>query len=176
MTRPHRIQTALSLGISLFCLCLPGGPAAAQSALPEVQVNPPEPSTPPHKIKAKNRRKSAASASPAAPASAAAAGPAAPGAVGASAMVVPSYQRFDAIRAAILPSTGANATSMSQAQIQAQPQGDDTPIEKTLLQTPGFSQDSAASGALHLRNDHANVQYRIDGVWLPDGVSGFSQM
>ena len=72
-------------------------------------------------------------------------------------MVVPTYQRFDAVRAYILPPTGTNVTSMSQAQIEAQPLGDNTPIEKTLLQTPGFSQDSAASGALHLRNDHANV-------------------
>ena len=56
------------------------------------------------------------------------------------------------------------------------PQGENRPIEKVLLQTPGFSQDSAASGALHLRNEHANVQYRINGVLLPDGVSGFGQV
>jgi hypothetical protein len=60
---------------------------------------------------------------------------------------------------------------MSADQIAAQPLGDNMPIEKPLLQIPGFSQDSAASGALHLRNDHANVQHRIDGVLLPDGVS-----
>ena len=29
---------------------------------------------------------------------------------------------------------------------------------------------------MHLRNEHANVQYRIDGVLLPDGVSGFGQV
>ena len=36
-----------------------------------------------------------------------------------------------------------------------------------------MSQDSATSGLLHIRNDHANVQYRVNGVMLPDGVSGF---
>ena len=45
-----------------------------------------------------------------------------------------------------------------------------------MLQTPGVSQDSAASGNLHIRNEHANVQYRVDGILLPDGVSGFSQL
>jgi outer membrane receptor protein involved in Fe transport len=37
------------------------------------------------------------------------------------------------------------------------------------------SQDSAASGSLHVRNEHANVQYRINGIMLPEGVSGFGQ-
>ena len=39
-----------------------------------------------------------------------------------------------------------------------------------------MSQDSAASGLLHVRNDHANVQYRINGVLLPDGVTGFGSI
>ena len=33
--------------------------------------------------------------------------------------------------------------------------------------------DSAASGSFHVRNEHANVQYRINGIMLPDGLSGF---
>ena len=44
------------------------------------------------------------------------------------------------------------------------------------MQAPGVSQDSAASGVLHVRNDHANVQYRINGVMLPDGLTGFSSV
>ena len=40
----------------------------------------------------------------------------------------------------------------------------------------GVTQDSAASGLLHVRNEHANVQYRINGIVLPDGVSGFGQV
>ena len=31
----------------------------------------------------------------------------------------------------------------------------------------------AASGNFHVRNEHANVQVRINGIMLPDGVSGF---
>ena len=45
-----------------------------------------------------------------------------------------------------------------------------------LLQFPGVSQDSAISGDLHVRNDHANVQYRINGILLPDGLTGFSSV
>src|SRR6202035_3559338 len=56
------------------------------------------------------------------------------------------------------------------------PQGTNQPVEKVLLQLPGVSQDSAASGLLHVRNDHANVQFRINGVMLPDGLSGFGSV
>ena len=45
-----------------------------------------------------------------------------------------------------------------------------------MLQLPGVSQDSAASGDFHIRNEHANVQYRLNGILLPDGVSGFAQV
>ena len=44
------------------------------------------------------------------------------------------------------------------------------------MQAPGVSQDSAASGLLHVRNDHANVQFRINGVMLPDGLTGFGSI
>ena len=45
-----------------------------------------------------------------------------------------------------------------------------------LLQLPGVTQDSAASGELHVRNEHGNVQYRINGIMLPDGVGAFGQI
>ena len=42
-----------------------------------------------------------------------------------------------------------------------------------LLQLPGVTKDSAATGSFHVRNEHAYVQYRINGIMLPDGLSGF---
>ena len=156
------------------------GAAKAQTALPEVQIKPPDATTTQQKPKPKRRSKTTAASGQPTPAATGASPTAASGPLSADAVAagvtVPKYQSFDAIRNDILPITGTNAYSLNQAAIQAQPLGDDTPIEKTLLQTPGFSKDSAASGALHLRNDHANVQYRIDGVWIPDGVSGFTQL
>jgi outer membrane receptor protein involved in Fe transport len=38
-----------------------------------------------------------------------------------------------------------------------------------------MAQDSAANGDLHLRGEHANIQYRINDVLLPEGISGFGQ-
>ena len=65
---------------------------------------------------------------------------------------------------------------MNRAFIETLPQGTDGSINKTLLQAPGVSQDSAASGEIHVRNEHGNVQYRINGITLPDGISGFGHV
>ena len=53
------------------------------------------------------------------------------------------------------------------------PQADNTPIDKVILQMPGVSYDSAVSNpSFHVRGEYANVQTRINGVVVPEGVSG----
>jgi hypothetical protein len=83
---------------------------------------------------------------------------------------------LNAARENILPKIGVNSYTVDKATIEALPQGDNTPLDKVLLQVPGIYQDSAASGNLHIRNEHANLQYRINGIQLPDGVSGFGNV
>ncbi|MGA7325113.1 MAG: TonB-dependent receptor [Rhodomicrobium sp.] len=83
---------------------------------------------------------------------------------------------LNAARENILPKIGVNTYELNHQTIQDLPQGDNASLDKVLLQTPGVYQDSAASGNLHIRNEHANLQYRIDGIQLPDGVSGFGQV
>jgi outer membrane receptor protein involved in Fe transport len=83
---------------------------------------------------------------------------------------------FNAARKDIFTQVGTTSYSFDQQALQALPQGVQTPLSKALLQAPGVSQDSAASGQLHVRNEHANLQYRINGILLPDGVSGFSDV
>jgi outer membrane receptor protein involved in Fe transport/opacity protein-like surface antigen len=83
---------------------------------------------------------------------------------------------FDQARSNLYTTIGTTSDTLSHDTIQALPQGANAPVEKVLLQTPGVSQDSAASGLLHVRNDHANVQFRINGVMLPDGVTGFGSI
>ena len=82
---------------------------------------------------------------------------------------------LDAARNNIVAPTGASSTTLSRESIRAMPQGTEAPLDKVLLQFPGVSQDSAAAGELHVRNEHANVQYRINGIAVPDGVGGFGQ-
>ena len=84
--------------------------------------------------------------------------------------------KFDEARDNLSPHFGTSSFNVNRAAIDALPQGTEAPIDKVLLQAPGISQDSAASGEIHVRNEHANVQYRINGIILPDGVSGFGRV
>ena len=73
----------------------------------------------------------------------------------------------------LLPKFGATSYNMDYEALQALPQGSYAPIDKVLLQAPGVSYDSAVSNPdYHVRNEYANVQYRINGILLPEGVSG----
>ena len=85
-------------------------------------------------------------------------------------------EKFDEARHNIFAPIGANPFEFNHQAIEALPQGTNTTLDKVLLQAPGVSQDSAASGELHVRNEHANLQYRINGIALPDGVGGFGQI
>ena len=87
--------------------------------------------------------------------------------------VVVLAKALDLSRDEIVPELGATKYSIDAAQIAVQSQGDNAPFNQTLLRFPGMAQDSY--GQLHLRGEHANLQYRIDDVLLPEGISGFGQ-
>jgi len=87
-------------------------------------------------------------------------------------VVAAQNDKLDAARKTIFTTAGAGSYEVTHQAIEALPQGINTTLDKVLLQLPGVTQDSAASGELHVRNEHANLQYRINGVMLPDGVSG----
>ena len=53
------------------------------------------------------------------------------------------------------------------------PGGENTPLNQVILQAPGVAQDSF--GQLHIRGEHNGLQYRLNGVILPEGLSVFSQ-
>jgi outer membrane receptor protein involved in Fe transport len=78
-------------------------------------------------------------------------------------------------RIGIEPKIGASTYTMSQGAIQNLPEGQNTPINNAILQMPGVNQDNLANSGLHVRLEHLDVQYRIDGIIIPDGVSFFGQ-
>lgn len=78
-------------------------------------------------------------------------------------------------RVELSPKIGTTVYTIDTQMIGALGQGDDTPFNEVLLRLPGVDQDSKASGSLHVRDDHGNVQYRVDGVQLPESITGFGQ-
>lgn len=73
----------------------------------------------------------------------------------------------------ILPSVGATVSLKDDVQIQSIAQGANAPVNQVITRFPGVAEDSAENGDLHVRGEHANLQYRIDGVLLPEGIAGF---
>ena len=71
------------------------------------------------------------------------------------------------------PELGSSSYTLDRTTIDALPLGDSTPVNQVLLRAPGVVQDSY--GQLHIRGDHANIQYRINGVLLPTSIGGFGQ-
>ena len=81
--------------------------------------------------------------------------------------------RLDQARNQIIPDLGATAHTFTQEQIQTLSQGANAPFNEVILRAPGVAQDSAVNGDLHVRGEHANLQYRINDVLLPEGITGF---
>src|SRR6185437_8225663 len=83
--------------------------------------------------------------------------------------VVVTAQHLNEERSRIDTSTGASTYSFDSNAIQSQPGGDDVQLNQVMLQVPDAAQDSF--GQLHIRGDHNGLQFRLNGVILPDGIS-----
>lgn len=82
--------------------------------------------------------------------------------------------KLDESRNKLSPKTGGSSFSFDKKNIENLPQGQMTSLDQVLLRAPGVAQN--AHGQLYVRGDHANLQYRINGVMLPEGVTGFGQV
>src|SRR5436190_3604309 len=95
-----------------------------------------------------------------------------PGTATAESVVVTS-QELDISREQIVPSLGATRYTVGPDRLDSQAQDENAPFNQTILRFPGVAQDSF--GQLHVRGEHANLQYRIDDVLLPESIPGFGQ-
>ncbi|MFL9911958.1 TonB-dependent receptor [Paraburkholderia sp. RL17-337-BIB-A] len=84
-----------------------------------------------------------------------------------------SAQRLDQARNGLSPETGSSVYRITNSDIKNMPQGEATTLNQVLLQAPGVAQDSY--GQIHVRGEHANLQYRINGIMIPEPISGFGQ-
>ncbi|HUA67127.1 MAG TPA: hypothetical protein VMA13_01150, partial [Candidatus Saccharimonadales bacterium] len=80
---------------------------------------------------------------------------------------------LDLKRYQIAPDLGAATYTIGQNQIQTTGQGDNSSFQQLVLHAPGVVQDEF--GEEHVRGDHGDIQYRINGVLLPESLNGFAQ-
>ncbi len=81
--------------------------------------------------------------------------------------------KLNQARSSIDTSIGATTFDFTREQISAIPLGQAASFNQVLLRAPGMAEDSL--GQIHLRGEHANLQYRINDVILPEGITGFGQ-
>jgi len=82
---------------------------------------------------------------------------------------------LDDARRNIFAPVGTSRYEFSHQAIEALPQGTNSALDKVLLQAPGVTQDTAERDKLHVRNEHGNLQFRINGIALPEGAGAFGQ-
>jgi outer membrane receptor protein involved in Fe transport len=87
--------------------------------------------------------------------------------------VTVTAERLAAARNGIQTQTGASTYTITAKDIDNQPGGQNTALNQVILQAPGAAQDSF--GQLHIRGEHNGLQYRINGIILPEGISVFGQ-
>jgi outer membrane receptor protein involved in Fe transport len=90
--------------------------------------------------------------------------------------IIVTAKRLDAARDSIDPALGASVTSLSRDMLDRQPGGPDRSLNAVLALVPGVSVDTDGDAEFHIRNEHSNVQYRLNGVTIPEGFSGFGPM
>ena len=81
--------------------------------------------------------------------------------------------RLNEARAGIETQIGASVYTIDAAAIAAMPGGDNSLLNQAVMQAPDVAQDSF--GQFHVRGEHNGLQYRLNGIILPEGISGFGQ-
>ena len=87
--------------------------------------------------------------------------------------VVVIAQRLNEARNGIQTQTGASIYTINESAIAAQPGGDNQLLNQVIMQAPDVAQDSF--GQFHVRGEHNGLQYRVNGMILPEGISVFGQ-
>jgi outer membrane receptor protein involved in Fe transport len=82
-------------------------------------------------------------------------------------------RRLNDARTGIETQVGASVYTIDAASIAAMPGGDNGLLNQAIMQAPEVAQDSF--GQFHVRGEHNGLQYRLNGIILPEGISGFGQ-
>jgi outer membrane receptor protein involved in Fe transport len=87
--------------------------------------------------------------------------------------VVVIAQHLNEARNGIQTQTGASIYTINEAAIASMPGGDNQLLNQVIMQAPDVAQDSF--GQFHVRGEHNGLQYRLNGIILPEGISVFGQ-
>jgi outer membrane receptor protein involved in Fe transport len=87
--------------------------------------------------------------------------------------VTVTAKRLGEARTSIQTQIGASTYTITASEIENEPGGENTLLNQVILQMPDVAQDSY--GQFHIRGEHNALQYRLNGIILPEGISVFGQ-
>jgi outer membrane receptor for ferrienterochelin and colicins len=87
--------------------------------------------------------------------------------------IVVIAQHLNEARNGIQTQTGASTYVINETAIANAPGGDNSLLNQVVMQAPDVAQDSF--GQFHVRGEHNGLQYRLNGIILPEGISVFGQ-
>jgi outer membrane receptor protein involved in Fe transport len=173
------VRAGLLLSGSVLASMVASNWSRAQTELPEVKVTAPKETPKPAPKKTAAPKPAPRAVAAPRPAATPAPAPPSPEQVAAQAAqrVIDQGRALDQKRDSnISPPLGATSYEFTRDALENLPGGTNTSLEKVLLQAPGVTQDADVQGGIHIRNEHANIAYRFNGILLPEGVQGFGQV
>lgn len=87
--------------------------------------------------------------------------------------------RMNRARNSLSPETGSTVYRFTGRNISQLPLGDNTSLNDVLIHAPGVAQDSygQGQGQIHIHDlNGGGIQYRLNGIFLPEAVSSFGQL
>lgn len=88
--------------------------------------------------------------------------------------VAVTAQRLDVARSTIQKSLGATSYTLTNDAVENRPSGETATLDQVLLQMPGVTEDGY--GNLHVRGSTSELEYRLNGVTLPEGLTDLGDM
>ena len=88
--------------------------------------------------------------------------------------VAVTAQRLDVARSDVQKSLGATSYTLTNDAVESRPSGETTTLDQILLQMPGVTEDGF--GNLHVRGSTSELEYRLNGVALPEGLTDLGDM
>ena len=88
--------------------------------------------------------------------------------------VTVTSQRLDVARAEIQPSLGASTYTITNDTVESRPGGETMSLDRVLLQMPGVTEDGF--GRLHVRGNQGGLEYRVNNVIIPEGLTDLGDM
>jgi TonB dependent receptor/Carboxypeptidase regulatory-like domain len=83
-------------------------------------------------------------------------------------------RRLNRERNDLSPQTGGSVYRFTAQTISELPEADNTSLPKVLILAPGVNQDISENGGFHVRGVDGQIQYRINGIIMPDLNSAIS--